>query len=426
MLKVQASANWTGPPGACDDGLGQSDPKQEVYSNSTLVSERQNGTAYVLKQVQSGGKVQYQITPTSSATTGTCNVSVSVTLTPITLDLSGGLMPDTQELLVGEQLVASVDLHGGPSSPNDTYNWTLTDDSQSTMPGVTQECDPFTSWFVVSDSSTSCHTVYDGDVVLNQPSMQCSFRRPDKVKVQCSVNLSGIGSFTVQSDVIVNWPDIENEQNALGVMQIYNHDDPSSPYYDPRPEEAGDWLEINGAQLYDPDTVPFGIWYRATITTPDAYVAKYGDSGGWNYTQVIDSWQAQATDMNGQAYGMAMNGQSGLDGAYPYLNIGTPSNTPWPADGTQHTFEDKPGSNIDTFASCSLANSFSVNLMYIPPGNGQFVPLRGIDWYTNGTATWLGGNTYASSSCHQGDGGVYNGQPHPSWTQTLAPAWVPN
>ena len=246
--------------------------------------------------------------------------------------------------------------------------------------------------------------------------------------MKCSVNLDGIGSFTVEGKVSVVLPEYPEEEYDRGVMGVFDHSAPG-PYYDSRPSDAGNWLEINGAELFNPDTGRFGIWWRCKLKTPDRYVQAYGSYGGWNYTQRIETWNAQASD-GSFTYSMpAINGHNGLDGSYPYLNRGTPSPTPWAADGvTFHYFEDRPGSSIDWLTSCSLSNSFSTYMMYLPPGSGsQFVPIHKLEWHSAGTATLLGGSVWAVSGADEGDSGIYyNSDPHPMWTEVLRPEWVRN
>ena len=338
------------------------------------------------------------------------------------ITLSGGLMPQAKEILVGQRLTAALALPSGwTASPWDTYQWSIT--GQGSILGVpTGDGAPFTSWTVAGKPQLP---TYDGYFRTDLPSMACNFRRPDLVKIKCSVTLDGIGSFTVEEDVSVVLPEYPKEEYDRGVMGVFDHSAPG-PYYDSRPL-SGKWLEINGAELFNPDTGRFGIWWRCRLKTPDAYVLRYGDYGGWNYTQRVESWSAHAGD-GAHTHSMPnMNGHSGLDGVYPYLGRGTPGPDSWNADETLHRFEDKPGSalNLAGFVSCSLSNSFSTYMMYRPPGSGsQFVPIHKLEWHSGGTATLLGGTVWALSGAQEGDGGMYyNSDPHPMWTESLNPEW---
>lgn len=131
---------------------------------------------------------------------------------------------------------------------------------------------------------------------------------------------------------------------------------------------------------------------------------------------------------NTKTYYGSQNGQTGLDGGFPY---------PWVtvsfSDGDKVGFlgGDEPGFPLDnSYLSAELDDNFVDYLMYKAPGSSQWVPVSAFHWVANGNVTlpstgrWSDFTGSAGSVTSSGSQTQFvPANSFPSWTQTLGPGF---
>jgi len=120
------------------------------------------------------------------------------------------------------------------------------------------------------------------------------------------------------------------------------------------------------------------------------------------------------TTADGTVHSFSLNGQNGLDSAYPY---------PWATGAPVYTTNDNPGLNLTATAavSGSLQDQFQDYLMYEPQGSSQFVPLANSSWTTSGSAhiPATGWANFSGSAGTVSGGSFSQSNTFPSWTQNV-------
>lgn len=131
-----------------------------------------------------------------------------------------------------------------------------------------------------------------------------------------------------------------------------------------------------------------GIDWSVRVNTP----APFSSQGAslWNFVQLVVP-QHSRTDNSNQTHPSVLNGQSGLDGTYPY-DPG-PFSGSFPgghaADNLLWTSGDSPGFPVENvYQGYTVTDTFNTYVMYNPPGGDtQWVPLWDINWYWTATVT---------------------------------------
>lgn len=352
--------NEPGMSGQCDDGF--QDPVVLALWQGEC-----SGTHYT---VQSGGPtVTLTCNPSSSAdgdtpsSDWTCGVRYSVSVYPITIDISGGIGPtSTKHFMIGQGVSASLNKSGLPDFQTDTYNWSVSGGN------------PFDN-YVASNSSASYYPLFS--IHLNGgPSMSCYFAKPDTATFTCQANLAG-QSVTVTRDIILEKPSAELSVDIGNV------------------ESKGSYVQLIRNEAGAGGGNAVGIQWTGQVLTPSGFSDGNGDLGQWNWTQLITqqrkrlylgSWEFMKshTVTPPDTYGLEF-----LDGEYPYGSFW------YPADDTPNGNADSPLESLPNdpdYTEVNAHDSFRDYFMYLPPGSDSVVvPLKRVNWYWQFDATQSGG-----------------------------------
>ena len=109
-------------------------------------------------------------------------------------------------------------------------------------------------------------------------------------------------------------------------------------------------------------------WSDSVTITPNLYTGN----GDWTHLQIIT-----VSGTHGSTP-VPNNGMTGLDGSFPY-NV---NGDEYVDNGIAHPEGDSPGINLlDTYNNYTLNYSYSLYVMYVPPGNNSiWVPLTKLTW----------------------------------------------
>lgn len=287
----------------------------------------------------------------------------------VTIDITPGTSNSNPlDFLIGQKVAATLNIHGFPSDPSDTYSWTISGGSpfDGYSPGV---------YFPL-------FTVQTNDM----PHAFAYLAKPDTGVFTCSAVLEGL-SVTATKSVNIAAP-------TFGVDV-----DTGSPALAP---------DNNSVQLTLPpytyaDTI--GIKWTCSVTTPDEFIITSqtdgeSDCGNWEWVQLLsDARQFTDTSSNiwvesyslPPAPAVPLSQSTFLDTSYPYpfwkdiitgaYSDGTTGATA-SADGTSYWSSDAPREGFCSDAvSFDIYDAYQDTMMYCPPGNSCYVPLRETDWF---------------------------------------------
>ena len=126
-----------------------------------------------------------------------------------------------------------------------------------------------------------------------------------------------------------------------------------------------------------------GMNWTATSTTPTLF-----GKGTVELVQIATpnlSYTAYTGSMTGALHNDPQNGQTGLDGQYPYPGSAEDEGA---TPAIPFTSNDSPATPLsNSMGSITMQHQFKDYLMYAPPGSTQYVPLATMTWGTNGSAT---------------------------------------
>ena len=375
ILTVTASASWGGSAtGTCNDGF--SDPVV-VSPQPPLTQNSGTSTAvhYVLENVTSG-VVTFTVNPTASAAGGGCAVSIAVTVTPISLTLSGGTqVGSAYYLAVGQFLTATVNGMPGDYDDYDIFTW-------STPSGG----NPYAGY---SPTQTSCATPIAFSLpAADSNTLSCYFGKPATVTISCSywswtANLTAAFSVTVT----VAGPTITNIAEQVGKTNLLVTGPPPADWTSGSPYPTG-------FRLWDSiwTTYKSGMWEVNTLNDPTFLTSG---TGTWGCVQIIN--------LSSYQNGTVLQTLTGLDGNFPYkdANPADLSPTQWSsANGTTARWQiDSPGWPPPTLPSSvtysrNLNGSFAVFIFYKPPGALTYVPVKEIQWAVKGGFQFTSATTW--------------------------------
>jgi hypothetical protein len=150
----------------------------------------------------------------------------------------------------------------------------------------------------------------------------------------------------------------------------------------------------------NPATTP-GITFSRSITVPSGF------TGETQWVQVIDSTTRTLTPNGGSM--LTLQGSGVLDTTYPYA-LGSSTN-------------DSPGQGVNPcdFSDVSANDSFSMWLMFKPPGTGSiFVPLRKVNWSWSGSGGRISAcNWILSTSNHSTNPTDADSTDFPTWSTNV-------
>ena len=163
---------------------------------------------------------------------------------------------------------------------------------------------------------------------------------------------------------------------------------------------------INDFGFFDTDTYADGITLTSTITVPSGF------SGTTQWVQIVLNPYRSRQDTNGVSWVLTENGAPPyLDTTYPYKNkFGI----------TADVAKDSPGMSLSTsFPGMTLSNSFKMWLMF-KPTDGQWVPLRTVNWNCSGSVSLSGGNWVLNSrSWSTNPPDADSGIAYPQWNSNV-------
>ncbi len=408
--------------GTIDDGLGGSNGVGKRYS-----IKDSPGNSFTLATVSPSatiGPFFYGITIAS--------VTYKATTAPLEISLSGGIKNNwDKEYLIGQRATAA--LISGGLTPT-TYSWTA------------GGADPFKKWKLewFADNATP-NTTMVLETLGNQinSTLVCYFKKPATGTVTCTAHLA-----VSQGALPANGLDVTVSRNCtVRRPESFSFDVYTAKNAAQHPD--GDMLvpgvPASGVVIYNgfmmffgvklSETKVTGIRWDGKVLTSSANPNPWGTGGGWNFVQksVIKRFRTyQKPGQNSVFQTNSVNNQNLLDQAYPYAPepIAPDPAGIFPDNGSINTAGDAPGMGlIEHLISVQADDHFETWMMYRPPGVGsEFVPIKKITWFWQGTAAGSGTNwTVLSSSS---DFTIGNDYPEfPEWTgritATALTTWSP-
>ena len=335
--------------------------------NHYSVHDGTTGTITLTSVTLSASVSSTAATPTDDSPSGTeagADTDYAVSAWPITLDISGGVgTTDPIQFMIGQNVAASVNKHGLPDFPSDTYSWSVDGGN------------PFDYYYTYTSNGTyyPLFSLQDN----SDSSMSCYFAEYGTATFTCTMNLAG------QSIVLTRGVSTQKPSATLAV-------------------EIGT-VHIDLAQMLLTNVADgsgyVGIKWTGNIETPSAFDSG-SDVGEWNWTQLVTPGRQEV--VGGLTAQVALNdtspvtpvyGVECLDNSYPYgaLNGGI-STAIYNADGNPYSNHDSPSQNFVGAASVmNNEDSFRSYLMYQPPASAIVVPLKAVEWYWKGNAAQSGG-----------------------------------
>ena len=168
-------------------------------------------------------------------------------------------------------------------------------------------------------------------------------------------------------------------------------------------------------------TQSFGVKLvdNAVVTTPVEFTTST-NKGDWNFVQLITDNRFQIKS-NGSSYPGSFNGKGKLlDTDYPYDPYPPPKH--WTADEASHPSDDFLEGVIrdyEGYSGARIDEKLERYIMYLAPGDSQWVPVRQFDWHINATATLVGSHAEVNSP-----GIDYGPKPAVSKPPTSFPTWT--
>ena len=374
--KVTTSASWGGASGSCADG------QEDTPSNGPL-SGTFSGTHYY--GAVGGATVTVTISgATGTGTTGTvggvgvigsASVWMTVSITPITLALSGVTVTgSTNNIAVGQYLTATAGSYDGNAS--DTYTWS-TPSAGNPFLGYNPKaasCPAATPFAVPPTSSTK---------------LNCFFGAPGSPNIACSYYSATTGATVpLTVPVTVAGPHIAVPYaDQIGKMHLL-----TTSYVDwitgsPYPT----WFKLWDT-TYDGQT--YGIFYGDVLTDPPFLTAG---SGVFGHVQTLD---------RKKTYNGTLSEQTGLDTIFPQANEEVGGLDWTPCDGmSKNLFNDAPGLSPSDFANFTLVwqGNYYLYIFYKPTTLSDvttasvYVPISYIPWEADGSCALVIPNSWTGS-----------------------------
>jgi len=346
-------------------------------------------------------------TVSPSATIGAFSYGVAIagvkylaSASPLEISLAGGIgLNNAKRYLMGQQVTASL-VPGGliPTS----YNWTAAGGS------------PFKNW--TANNNTATFTALS---IETNSTFVFNFKKyQQQAVVTCTTHLSvpqGIlpangFDVTVNRECNVERPDSAVIGISIGTVT-------------PQPPVSPTFVELLGA----PSRPDVGMEFEGQITTPNDFVLVYGNSGDWNWTQLITPYDQRKRNGIWQKIALSLPppanppyriiyGLQCLDNTYPYDGW-------YIANGVSAGSNDSPLEPLEADSAITakdLLDSFDCWFMYRPPGAGSIaVPMRKLGWFwefhaSKANSVWSVANTLAQ----WGMGAEY--PDHPLWSFSLS------
>lgn len=394
ILKVDASATWTGPGGTCSDGMG--DPTQLVGPPPPAPpnSGTSSGTHYLLQAV-SGSTFTYTVNPSPSISSGSVGVSVTVVPTPIYISLSGPSNTGSEyNIDVGQRLTAVLN---GTGTPGDTYTWS-TPTAGNPLAGYTA-------------SASSASVSLFSPPPTTSSSLSCYFGSSGSPVIQCNYYSALLGqTVTITANLNVLGPARVEFYEGCGTMMLMTGTFPILAPYSGSGSPAS--FNLWGATY---GTTTAGMWQVDKIADPSCVTLG---SGSWGYIQTRNA----TFTVNGTPVHF-----TGLDGTFPMMDALTGS-TNWSAavNSSHRGYNDTPGrfGSLSPFPfslDCNL--SYNLYIFYQPPvdaaGSSIWVPMRFIPWSALGQCSSSSSSgPWAQTDSGSGFGSALDYIPPASW-----PVW---
>ena len=421
IISQTCTASWGNNPTSSATGSGSADNGLSTGVLTTGANGAiSTSTLYTGKDIPGAS---FSVTCTPSATfggtngsaydafiTGQVNVTYSALTYPLTISLSGTTKDSSGNLniLVGQGCTASLvgipDILLNNTAHPPTYSWNV--------PGTT-----FQDWN--GDTGNVPVSPDNGPGPLNHPSAHWFWN--DKT-----------GPQTVTCTVTLTPPEGQGSAFQVTATQKVSLFSPSWT----ASNHGGYGYIVDVASIYKLEALPVpgqgyseGSTWRTAVTTPPLF-----GTGQFGYAQIV-TVGAYLTPYGGQEIGSPNNGQTGVDGQFPYLGA------TFNADGALHDEGDSPRvplntpqSSPDVWQYVRAADTFKTYLMFKPPlaasasnpSDAQWVPLAESDWsFKMGTYRPLTGH-WSDFPFAQSVGGVsvdsdFTLQPtHPSWNQVVS------
>ena len=280
------------------------------------------------------------------------------------ITLSGGLMPQAKEILVGQRLTAALALPSGWTASS--YAWSVSG------------ADPFKLFDVNGfDDSGFGHRI---DLAAGDK---------DDATLTCCFADMGNATVTVSAHVLApdGTPfDLSPQATASVIPPVVT---------DLSIRKGKVVGQDNSIRVADPDGNTFkslGIQWDARVTLPSGF----GSGGQWGWVQLLSVSTTRVVNGVTKALksGTSATGYftEGSDGTLPTSSrpdIPLDPQGYFVTDGMLGGNFDTPSEFLDSVASSyHVENNFQDWLMFRPPGAGsQFVPLRKFTWYYKGDAS---------------------------------------
>lgn len=354
------------PAGSCSNGLGHptvvksemfwAGPGFPLYHESKSSGLAADGAKIPRYKVvdSPGNSFTIKVSPIASAPIGfpaTASVRYAAEAFPARLTLSGHkVIGGIKQAMIGQTITASLQFDGYvPNSQADSFAWSVSGAAPFEDYDPTKADDQYTP-FVAPSGATRTVKVH--------------FAEPDSAQFVCTANMASIGvTLDLSADLELLSPEFQNDSLLLGRFGLYKRQNGSlvEEYVAPRL-----FRFING-QLGG------GATLDQWVKTPSAFVDG-GDVGVFCFAQLAFA------DVNPSNPNDPSLGVWGLDGSFPYPIIGGPH----PANRTQRSWRDSPGFDAaDGYAfptKGDYTGQFALYVMYLPPGQGRYVPLRKLEW----------------------------------------------
>lgn len=160
---------------------------------------------------------------------------------------------------------------------------------------------------------------------------------------------------------------------------------------------------------------PDGAFLNQTCSTPSPFIAA-NDKGSFSFVQLA---KASVTVITSPPFPPFPDDDLwGLDGSYPYPVIGGP----FPADNEPMQWFDSPGiTGVNLTTGGSYSGAFELYVMYKPPGQGKWVPLRVLPWSCGGSyAVNPNSNPpFTALNVPTVRGTTRSYPPHPTWSRVI-------
>ncbi|GEM_PF-2772080 len=401
---VESDAGWHNGSGTdADNGL--QDPY--VYRPHTGEGVSPTGQSYGIhfqtKDV-TNGTFEVKLSP-SVHTNGEAILNVRVQVIDVGMTIAGvneTLSSTASQVLVGQHQTATVYASGGYTLKNKA--WTVA--GPKTFGRVLSGTQHSNTDFPGETYLDSHH--YDLPVVIDQPNQDsASFYEaaPGAEKVTCTAGLydpngAFVQSVTIARDVSVLVPDYGLTLQA-GTTQLID----------------------SGGTVNLFSTGP-GMKYTYFAKTPTGFAVSSGGSQNYGLVAIGQLVKSDRAVNPHPPYRHVGWSDYRLDNTFPYnkaKEVSANVNSTAPVEDS-----DSPGMSFPSAAtSAVISDDFYTTCMYLPPGDGVYVPLREKDWSWHATGTKVNTNWAGSGNPVAGPGGGDFDLDKLSWDAAITNSNVP-